>query len=94
MTDQKTLVNYLATIKPKTFKHYKHYVPIKIGDVTCQAMVDSGNLFKNVISKGFMMALGLTMADLEPMEGRQTVGTAKEGGKLHILGRVRNPLHM
>ena len=80
--------------RPETLQNYKNYVPITIGKVTCRAMVDSGNLFKNMISKELMMALGLTMGDLVPMAPHTTVGMAKQGEQLHILGRVKQPLHI
>ena len=85
-------INHLSRWRPETLQNYKNYVPITIGKVTCRAMVDSGNLFKNVISKELMMALGLTMGDLVPMAPHTTVGTAKRGEQLHILGRVKQPL--
>ena len=89
-----TWVNHLSQWGEKTITKYKNYVPITIGEVTCRAMVDSGNLFKNVISKDLMLALGLTLADLAPMEDKTTVGTAKKGECLQILGRVKKPLHI
>ena len=67
---------------------------MKIGTITCKALVDSGNLFRNVISKQFLFTLGLTLADLVPLDGPSSVGTAKEGAGLKILGRLKRPIHL
>ena len=73
---------------------YKNFVPLMVGNGACHAMVDSGNLFCNVMSKEFMQQLGLTTADLVPVPGLSHVGTAKEGEGLRVLGRVRKPLSL
>jgi hypothetical protein len=46
--------------KPKRSGPYKYFVPMSIGGVICKAMVDSGNLWKNVLSLDFLHQLGLT----------------------------------
>jgi hypothetical protein len=50
--------------KPKNSGPYKYFVPMYIGCVICKAMVDSGNLWKNVLSLDFLHKLGLTREDL------------------------------
>ena len=72
---------------------YKDFLPLLISGVNCHALVDSGNLFDNVMSKELLFQIGLTLADLEPVDQR-SIGTAKEGAKLQVLGRVKKPLHL
>jgi hypothetical protein len=45
--------------KPKKVGSYKYFVPVSISGVICKAMVDSGNLWKNVLSLDFLHQLGL-----------------------------------
>ena len=60
--------------------------------MACKALVDSGNLFGNVMSKEFFMALGFTLADLKPLS--TTIGTAQQGASLAVLGRCRRPMYL
>jgi hypothetical protein len=70
-----------STMAPKHKRTgpYKYFVPMSIGGVICMAMVDSGNLRKNVLSLDFLHQLGLTGDDLREVPGIQEVGTAKSG---------------
>ena len=86
-------MTHLASLTVKR-NLYKSYVPLVVNGVACHAMVDSGNLFKNVISKDFLLKLKLTLADLVPPTKLHNVGTAKEGERLKVLGRVKQPLHI
>jgi hypothetical protein len=74
--------------KPKKVGSYKYFVPVSIGSVICKAMVDSGNLWKNVLSLDFLHQLGLTRDDLREVPGIQEVGTAKSGTGLRVLGEI------
>jgi hypothetical protein len=65
--------------KPKNRGPYKYFVPMSIGGAICKAMVDSGNLWKNVLSLDFLLKLRLTRDDLREVPGIQEVGTAKSG---------------
>jgi hypothetical protein len=78
--------------KPKNSGPYKYFVPMSIGGVICKAMVDSGNLWKNVLSLDFLHQLGLTCDDLKEVPVIQEVGTAKSGtglkaGSATVAGR-------
>jgi hypothetical protein len=77
--------------KPKRTGPYKYFVPMSIGEVICKAMVDSGNLWKNVLSLDFLHQLGLTRNDLLEVPGIQEVGTAKSG---NVLGELKTPIHL
>lgn len=44
------------------------------------------------MSKPFFLALGLTMADLTPVNS--TVGTAKAGEELTVLGKLKKPVYL
>jgi hypothetical protein len=80
--------------KPKRTGPYKYFVPMSIGGVICKAMVDSGNLWKNVLSLDFLHQLGLTHDDLQEVPGIQEVGTAKSSTGLNVLGELKTPIHL
>jgi hypothetical protein len=80
--------------KPKRVGPYNYFVPMLIGGVICKAMVDSGNLWKNVLSLDFLYQLGLTRDDLREVPGIQEVGTAKSGTGLKVLGELKTPIHL
>ena len=78
---------------------YKTAVPVTLttvaGDtVECTAMVDSGNLWCNVINVRLLHHLGYDINDLEPLPGRKACGTAKEGAEMKVLGRLRQPIRL
>ena len=54
--------------------------------VACTALVDSGNIWRNVISKRMIDTMGFIIKGLIPVKGQQAVGTAKEGSTLRVLG--------
>ena len=56
------------------------YVPVRLGNLTTAAFIDSGNTFGNVISPQTMTALGIFTAQLEPVP-QLSVGTAAAGKK-------------
>jgi hypothetical protein len=80
--------------KPKNSGPYKYFVPMSIGGVVCKAMVDSSNLWKNVLSLDFLYKLGLTRDDLQEVPGIQEVGTAKSGTGLKVVGELKTPIHL
>jgi hypothetical protein len=65
-----------STKAPKLKKSgpYKYFVPMSIGGVICEAMVDSCNMWKNVLSLDFLHQLGLNRDDLREVPGIQEVG--------------------
>jgi hypothetical protein len=67
---------------------------MSIGGVICKAMVDSGNLWKNMLSLNFLHQLWLTRDDLLEVPGIQEVGTDKSGTGLKVLGELKNPIHL
>jgi hypothetical protein len=85
-----------STRAPKLKKSgpYKYFVPMSIGGVICKAMVDSGNLWKNVPSLDFLHQLGLTHEDLREVPGIQEVGTAKSGTGLKVVEELKTPIHL
>ena len=73
---------------------YSPLLPVTVNQVPCDALVDSGNLFRSVISADFAKRLGLTRHDLRRIPGLDTVGTAKQGADLTVLGETKRPLSM
>jgi hypothetical protein len=88
------IVSNVQSREKKETSSYCRYLPVKINDVTCAALVDSGNLWRNAISKGFFEKLGLKKEDLRPVAGAKSVGTAKTGEGLRVLGETKNFIHL
>jgi hypothetical protein len=64
------------------------YLPIRINNYTCSALVDSGNIWRNAISKDFAFnQMKLTEADIRPLSTK-TIGTAQSGASMRVLGEV------
>jgi hypothetical protein len=80
--------------KSKNNGPYKYFVPMSIGGIVCKAMVNSGNLWKNVLSLDFLQKLGLNRDDLREVPGIQEVGTAKSGTGLKVVGEQSTPIHL
>lgn len=55
-------------------------------------MIDSGNLWRTIISPAFLRRLGYAKTDLRPVPGLTKIGTAKKGANLVILGQLRHYL--
>jgi hypothetical protein len=54
--------------------------------------VDSGNVWRNAISKDFALnQMKLTEADIRPLSTK-TIGTAQDGASMRVLGEVIRPL--
>ena len=58
-----------------------------------KALLDSGNTFSSCISDRFLRRMGLTTDDLEPL-ALATVGSAKEGAALAVMGQLKRPLQL
>ena len=74
-------------LQPSRPADYSAYVPVKLGNLTTAAFVDSGDTFANVISPETMTALGISTAQLEPVP-QLSVGTAAAGKRMKILGQA------
>ena len=74
-------------LQPSRPVDYSAYVPVRLGDLTTAAFIDSGNTFANVISPETMTALGISNAQLEPVP-QLSVGTAAAGKRMKILGQT------
>ena len=69
-------------------------MPVRIRDVSCPALLDSGNLWSTCMSRELFDQLGFTQEDLDPNYQPTKVGTAREGESLSILGRLRRFIHI
>ena len=96
------LISYLAAIEGRATKlkdeaqvRYCKYVPVTLGksDITTAGLIDSGNLYRTVISKKLAARLHIDLQRLAPLRQTQ-VGTAKAGSNLRVLGQVREPLYL
>ena len=88
------LIGHLYSVKgEKKRNKYCRYLPVTINNWSCSALVDSGNVYRTVISDEFAFKLGLKADDIQPL-ARETVHTAKKGGVLEILGETKKALKM
>jgi hypothetical protein len=64
------------------------YLPIRINNYTCSTLLDSGNVWRNAISKDFAFnQMKLTEADIRSLSTK-TIGTAQDGASMRVLGEV------
>ena len=97
---QEPLLNHIVDIEvdatgAKTSRaRYRYFLPVWLNGVPVKAMIDSGNNYANVMSEELMKHMNLKSKDLSPIKGSKTIGTARTGAMLQILGRVRRPLAM
>ena len=64
-----------------------------INGTTCYALLDSGNIWRSAISYDFFTSLGLGMNDIKRLKN-MSVGTAKQGEQLDVIGEPTRPLTM
>ncbi len=69
------------------------YLPIILRGTNCAALIDSGNLWRSVISEKLASTLGLGKQSIRPITTK-TVGTAKAGAALTVLGELKRPLQL
>ncbi len=72
---------------------YCRLLPININGRSCSGLIDSGNVWRSVISLKFYLSLGLLVRDLRPV-GIDEIHTAKEGADLKVMGEPRRTLHL
>ena len=68
---------------------YKTFVKAEIGKVRALAMTDSGNSAYTSVNRDLAEALGICSDDLESVDGRDSIGTAKSDSRMKILGRTK-----
>ena len=68
-------------------RQYRRTVPLVVNEVPVLALVDSGNVFRNVCSPAFMAKLGLTKSQLDPVP-HSSLSTAKAGAEMEVLGAM------
>jgi len=70
---------------------YGRYAAVTMQGVPVHALVDSGNIWRTVISPRFLKKLGISQDSLRPLK-ITTIATAKEGAHLRLLGETPQPL--
>ena len=83
----------IGSLRPPN-REVKQFLPAKVNGVEVLALVDSGNLFRTVISQNFLEQLGFSVKDLVPLPASVSLSTAKEGQQLEILGETKHDLHL
>ena len=74
--------------------NYKTYVKTEIDNVKTVSMVDSGNSAFSSINKELAEALEIGPDDLESVDGRDSIGTAKAESRMKILGRTKKEFEL
>ena len=74
-------------LQPSQAKDYSAYVPVWLGSLTTAAFINSGNTFSNVISPQTMVALGISLSQLEPVP-QLSMETAAAGKRMKIVGQA------
>jgi hypothetical protein len=72
---------------------YCRYLPVTINNVSCAAFVDSGNVYRTVISEEFAKQLNIYPKDLLPLP-IDNVHTAQKNSALHVLGETKKLLRL
>ena len=72
---------------------YHRYLPVTINGVHVDALVDSGNTWRNVISLSFLRALRIDEHRLRPVD-TGSVSTARHGAQMEVLGELPKPICM
>lgn len=85
--------SFLAAMTEKHSSSYCKYLPITINDVSCSALLDSGNVWRSAISQDFLHKLGLNVTHLRPLPNLR-ITTAKNNSALNVLGELTKPLHL
>ena len=70
------------------FRNYQIYLPVRLGNVTSVAMMDSGNLWRTAVSWEFAQKMGLNKRDLKAIPGYGKIGTAAKNGALDVMGET------
>ncbi len=78
-------VNQLATSEEEAAATYCHYLPVRLGGVSCCALIDSGNTWRTVIRSDLATTMGLKKKDLKALPG-PPVEMASEGVNLEVMG--------
>ena len=73
---------------------YKVFLPVRVNETRVKAMLDSGNVFRIVMSKKLSDQLGIRKSHLRPLPGYTTIDTAAEGAQLEVLGETRKKLRL
>ena len=68
---------------------YKTFLPMRTGPLDIVAMVDTGNTFATCISTKMQEALKIKKSDLQPYQGRTSIGTAKKHARMSIAGETK-----
>ena len=73
---------------------FRHSLVVRVGGQEVRALVDSGNLFNNVMSAECAQRMGITSNQLAAPGKRASIGTAKKGANLRILGQLKKPIQL
>ena len=71
---------------------YSVFLPVRLNNIRVKAMLDSGNVFRVVMSKQMSDRLGIKQSQLRPLPGYTTIDTAAEGAQLRVLGETKEKL--
>jgi hypothetical protein len=82
-----TFAAYIASLSEEdtAAANYFKYISCRLGKLSVPALLDSGNIWRNVMSERLLKKLGMEPKDLQPLSISK-IQTAKMGASLEVRG--------
>jgi hypothetical protein len=90
-----TFATYIASLSEEdnAAANYCKYINCSLGPLSVPALVDSGNVWRSVMSERLLKKLGLGPDDLQPLSISK-IQMAKMGASLEILGELKTRVQL
>jgi hypothetical protein len=90
-----TFAAYIASLSEEdnTAANYCTYISCCLGKLSVPALLDSGNVWRNVMSERLLKKLGKGPKDLQPLSISK-IQTAKMGASLEIMGELKQRIYL
>jgi hypothetical protein len=73
--------------------NYCKYINCRLGQLSVPSVLDSGNVWRNMMSERLLKKLGLGLDDLQPLSISK-IQTAKMGASLEIMGELKQRIYL
>ncbi len=87
------IAHIIGTVSNEDNSTYRPYIQAWVDGIPCNALVDGGNLWQDVISLQTFQRLSKCLDDLDTSKASQ-VSTAKQGSMLTVLGKLKRPIQL
>jgi hypothetical protein len=90
-----TFATYITSLSEEdtAAEKYCKYINCRLGQLSVPALLDSGNVWRNVMSKQLLKKLGLGPDDLQPLTISK-IQTAKMGASLEIMVELKQKIYL